>query len=393
MTKYNFDEIIDRTQHSSAKWSWFDSEKLPMWVADMDFYSPPSVVEAMKTRADHGIFGYTMPPTELKEAVVARMKKLYNWEITTDDIIFSPGMVTALNAVAKGFGKAGDAVLMQTPVYGPFLSAPGNNGKFAYSVDMDYISDGEHHFHYEMDYSKFERAASNPQTTMYFLCNPHNPGGFIYPVDELEKTAEICLKHNLMIVADEIHSDLILEGKQTPIAALSPEIAQNSITMIASSKTYNVPGESCSILIVPNEEKRKALEAALWSMGVHVSVLAFAAAQGAYAGGDEWLEELRVYLKGNRDFALQYIREHMPQIRTTIPQATYLLWMDMRNAGIEGRPFDFVLNEANIALSDGTFFGQAGDGFVRMNFACPRSRLEDGLNRLKIALDKTLAKA
>ena len=388
MTQYNFDEVIDRTQHQSAKWTAYDPEYLPMWVADMDFRSPPSAIDAMIERAKHGVFGYTMDSSRLKDAIVERMQNFYNWTITPEDIVFSPGMVTALNAICKGFGKDGDAVLLQTPIYGPFFSATQNNRKFTYNVDMAYVADNEQTFHYEADYGAFERAASETQTTIHFQCNPHNPAGMIYPRAELEHIAEICLKHNLMIVADEIHSDLILEGKHVPMASLSEEIAQNTLTMIAPSKTYNLPGMGCSILIAQNKDIRETITNTLRGMGVHVNTLGYEAAYGAYTGGGEWLEQLLVYLKGNRDYALDYIQQNMPQIKTTIPMATYLLWMDMRGLGIEGNVYEFCKNEAKINFSDGNFFGQAGDGFVRLNFGCRRATLEEGLNRLKTAVDR-----
>lgn len=387
MTQYNFDEVIDRTQHNSAKWTAFDAQYLPMWVADMDFRSPPSAIEAMIDRAKHGVFGYTMDPMKLKEAIVERMQNLYQWTITPDDIVFSPGMVTALNAVSRGFGSDGDAVLLQTPVYGPFYSAPRNNRKFAQAVDLTYVSDGEHTFHYEADYDAFERAASEPQATIHFQCNPHNPAGMMYSKSELERIAEICLKNDILIVADEIHSDLILEGKHIPMASLSDEIAQNTITMIAPSKTYNLAGMGCSVLIAQNKDIRETISNTLRGMGVHVNIMGFEAAYGAYTGGDEWLAQLLVYLKGNRDFAVDYIQNNMPQIKTTVPAATYLLWMDMRGLGIEGNIYEFCKDEAKVNFSDGNFFGLQGDGFIRMNFGCPRSVLEEGLNRLKTALE------
>ena len=387
MTQYNFDEVIDRTQHDSAKWTAYDAKYLPMWVADMDFRSPPSAVDAMIERAKHGVFGYTMDPLKLKNAIVERMQTLYDWTITPDDIVFSPGMVTALNAICKGFGSDGDGVLLQTPIYGPFFSATQNNRKFTYNVDMAYVADNAHTFHYEADYDAFERAASESQTSIHFQCNPHNPAGMMYPKDELERIADICLRNDVMIVADEIHSDLILEGKHVPMASLSEEIAQNTITMIAPSKTYNLPGMGCSILIVQNKDIRETITNTLRGMGVHVNIMGYEAAYGAYTGGGEWLSQLLPYLKGNRDFAIDFIQKNMPQIKTTVPTATYLLWMDMRELGIEGDVYEFCKNEAKINFSAGNFFGHGGDGFVRMNFGCPRSLLEEGLNRLKTAVD------
>ena len=391
MTQYNFDEIIDRRHHSSAKWSLVEGDCLPMWVADMDFRSPPSAIEAMQERARHGVFGYTLDPPQLKDAVVERMSRLYDWEITPEDVLFSPGMVLALCAVCREFGEPGDGVLMQTPVYGSFFKAARANRKFAVSLDMQYEQDDEHTFHYVNDYDEFDQVAREPQTSIHLQCSPQNPAGFITPREELEQIGEICLRHNVLIIADEIHSDLILEGEHIPIATLDDEIAQNSITMIAPSKTYNLAGMACSVLIAQNPKLRERLAASLQSISAHVNIMGYAAAHGAYSGGNEWLRQLLVYLKDNRDFAIDYIRKHIPQVRTTVPQATYLLWLDMRDLPIEGDLMDFCRESAGIAPSPGTFFGAAYDGFARLNFGCPRSTLETGLERLRAAIDELCA--
>ena len=388
MTAYNFDEIIDRTGHDSAKWGAVADGCLPLWVADMDFRSPPSAIKAMIERARHGVFGYTMDPPKLKEVVAEHMERLYNWRIRPEDVLFSPGLVLGLCATGRGFGAPGDAVLIQTPVYGPFFKAATSNQKFALSIDMQYIADDEHSFHYENDYDAFEEAASKPQTSIHLQCNPQNPAGFMFSSAELERIGEICLKHKVLIVADEIHSDLILEGQHIPIATLSEEIAQNTLTMIAPSKTYNIAGLSCSVLIAQNKEIRETMAAALQSVSAHVNIMGYEAAYGAYTGGDEWLRQLLVYLKDNRDFAIDYIRKHMPQIKTTIPTSTYLLWMDMRDLPIEGDLMEFCHKTAGIAPSPGTFFGDAGEGFVRLNFGCPRATLGTGLERLRAAVEQ-----
>ncbi len=388
MTEYNFDEVIDRTQHHSAKWRAFESDCLPMWVADMDFRSPPSAIDALIARARHGVFGYTMDPPQLKEVIVERMERLYDWRISPEDVLFSPGLVLTLGATCRGFGKPGDAVLIQSPVYGPFFKAAAGNQKYAYAIDMQYIADDAHTFHYENDYDAFAEAASHAQTSIHLQCNPQNPAGFLYSRAELERIGEICLKNNVLIVADEIHSDLILEGEHIPIATLSDEIAQNTLTMIAPSKTYNLAGLACSVLIAQNKDIRETAAAALQSISAHVNIMGYEAAYGAYTGGEEWLRQALVYLKNNRDFALDYIRRHMPQIKTTVPQSTYLLWMDLRDLPIEGDVTEFCRETAGVAPSPGEFFGEAGRGFVRLNFGCPRSTLKQGLERLRAAVDQ-----
>lgn len=392
MTDYNFDEIIDRTQHHSAKWLAVEEGCLPMWVADMDFRSPPSAINAMIDRARHGVFGYTLDPPQLKEVVAERMQRLYNWQISPEDVLFSPGLVLALSATCSGFGAPGDTVLIQTPVYGSFFKAVRANRKFTSNIDMEYVADDAHSFHYENNYDEFEMVARDPQSSIHLQCNPQNPAGFIYEREELERIGEICLKHNVLIVADEIHSDLILEGKHIPIATLSDEIAQNTLTMIAPSKTFNLAGMACSVLIAQNKEIRETMAAALQGISAHVNIMGYEAACGAYTGGDEWLRQVLVYLKDNRDFAIDYIRSHMPQIKTTVPESTYLLWMDMRDLPIEGDVMAFCRDAAGVAPSPGEFFGEAGKGFVRLNFGCPRATLVKGLERLRTAVDQLALK-
>ena len=392
MTEYNFDEIIDRSGHHSAKWGAVDEGCLPMWVADMDFRSPPSAINAMIERAQHGVFGYTLDPPKLKDVIVERMSALYDWQIKPDDVLFSPGMVLALCAVCSGFGAPGDTVLIQTPVYGSFFKAVRANRKFTGNIDMEYIVDSANSFHYENDYDEFEMVARDPRTSIHLQCNPQNPAGFLYSRAELERIGEICLKHGLLIIADEIHSDLILEGRHIPIATLSDEIAQNTLTMIAPSKTFNLAGMACSVLIAQNQEIRETMAAALQSFSAHVNIMGYEAAYGAYTGGEEWLRQLLRYLKNNRDFAIEFIREHIPQVKTTIPQSTYLLWLDMRDLPIEGDVAAFCTERAGVAPTGGSFFGSAGEGFVRLNFGCPRSVLEDGLQRLKVAVDSLVLK-
>ncbi len=388
MSAYNFDEIINRRGHSSAKWGRAEGDCLPMWVADMDFRSPPSAIDAMLARAQHGVFGYTLDPPKLKETVVERMRRLYDWQITVDDVLFSPGMVLALAAVCRGFGAPGDAVLIQTPVYGSFFKVVRSNQKFTCNIDMQYVAAGPQRFYYENDYAAFEAAAREPQTSIYLQCNPQNPAGFLFSRAEQERVAEICLQNDVLIIADEIHSDLILEGEHIPIATLSAEVAQNTITMIAPSKTYNLAGLACSVLIAQNPALRETLATALQNISAHVNIMGYEAAYGAYTGGDEWLRQLLLYLKSNRDFAIDYINRHLPQIKTTLPHATYLLWLDMRELPLAGDLMDFWREEAGVLPTDGTFFGSAGAGFARLNFGCPRSLLEQGLERLRAAVER-----
>lgn len=387
MAKYDFDTIINRRTHGSAKWSLFDEDVLPMWVADMDFVSPPSVMQAIHERTDVGHFGYTMDSEELKQIICLHMQERYGWQITSEQLLFSPGLVVGLNIIAKAIGQAGDAIIMNTPVYGPFTKAPGNNQRFSYTVDMIYVQDDEHTFHYEIDWDGFEYAAKNPQTKLFYMCNPHNPGGFMWREADLRRAAEICIANDIIICADEIHHDLILDDeKHRPLASLSEEISQHTITMIAPSKTYNIPGMGASAFIIQNDDLRKRVHETLWANGLHVNILGFAAAVGAYRNGDEWLAELLPYLRENRDLVVKTVREEFPKIKTTVPEATYLAWLDFRDINFEGNLQQHFIDEAKVALSPGNFFGHSGEGFLRLNFGCPRPLLEDGLGRLKQAI-------
>lgn len=390
MTQFDFDTVIPRRASQSAKWSYFDEDVLPMWVADMDFMSPPAVLERLHERINHGIFGYTMDHPELRSLIVERMKNLYHWEILPEDLVFVPGMVTALNLFARTYGKAGDGILMQTPVYGPFLTVPGNNGRFAVMADLQRVETGDCTFTYEIDFDVFEKAITR-QTSAFYLCNPHNPGGRIFNEAELRRMAEICLKHNLLICSDEIHCDLLLnETPHLPIASLSPEIAQQTVTLIAPSKTYNIPGLACSVAIIQNNELRQQFEATERNTGLHVNLLGLEAAAAAYQHGDEWLAALRDYLRQNRDIMVEFIQDHLPMLKTTVPEATYLAWIDCSALSLPENTdaFNFFLKEGKLALNPGTFFGAGCEHFVRLNFACPRSLLLDGLERLKTAVEK-----
>lgn len=384
---YDFDQIIDRRSAGSAKWNFYPEDVLPMWVADMDFRAPEAVVRALREKVEHGIFGYEQPSEALIDVVRGRLRRLYDWDVPPQQIIVLPGLVTGLNAVCRALGRPGDGVLMQTPVYPPFLSAPQNHQLVRQVAPLSYVSDGET-FHYEIDYDAFESAIT-PQTKVFLLCNPHNPIGQIYNRDELGRLAEICLRHNVTVCSDEIHAELLLDDlRHTPLATLSPDVADRSITLIAASKTFNVPGLFCSFLIVPNPELRHRIIAAAEGIVPWPNALGLAAAQAAFSDDpdtEDWLAGLRRYLALNRDMLVDFVTHALPCLRTTRPQATFLAWLDCRPAGLDD-PYEFFLQRAKVGLNDGLTFGDAGAGFVRLNFGCPRSTLAEGLARMKRAL-------
>ncbi len=388
-TVYNFDQRIERRSSDSLKWRAYDPDVLPMWVADMDFVSPEPVVKALKERIQHGIFGYPdeflEKPGEsplLSDLVIERMASRYGWEIKREDILLIPGVVTGFNIAIRALATTHDSILFQTPVYPPILHAAKTTQTHKHTTELLYQSDGS----YDVDWDEFENAIK-PKTRCFILCNPHNPAGKVFTQKELEKTAEICLKKNVVICSDEIHSDLIFKDhKHIPIASLSPEIAKNAITLIAPSKTYNIAGLQCSIAIIQNQELKKRYLKSQHGIVPWVNLLGMVAAKAAYQHGDEWLRQLLVYLEGNRDFLVDFVRNNLPGVQMGVPQATYLAWLDCRQSGIEQNPYQFFLEKARVALNDGETFGRGGKGFVRLNFGCPRSLLEEALVRMQQAL-------
>ncbi len=383
---YDFDSIIDRRNSDSAKWNYVAEDVLPMWVADMDFRSPPAIIEAIQRRAAEGVFGYASHFPALYETIRARLSRLYGWEVAQEEIVLLPGLVSGLNVVAAAVGWPGDGVLVNTPVYGPFLSAPINQQRTLQSAPQTLTNCDDGTLDYAVDFEALE-AALLPETRLAYLCSPHNPTGRVWRRDELEGFAALAERHDLVLCSDDIHCDLLLDGgPHIPIATLSPEVANRTITLLAPSKTYNMPGMGASLAIVQNTDLRKQMEVAAGGIVPHLNLIGAHAMQAAYADCDDWLAELLVYLRANRDFAVAFIQEHMPQLRCTRPQATYLLWIDCNGANLPTTPDKFFLDNAKVALNDGAWFGAGGEGFVRLNFGCPRATLVEGLTRMKDAL-------
>jgi cystathionine beta-lyase len=379
----NFDELPNRLDSECIKWHEFGADVLPMWVADMDFRSPDAVIQALHERVEHGVFGYPCNMPDLAEAVVERMQARYGWQIKPEDVILTPGVVTGFNWVCQALAQAGEAVLVQTPVYPPFLSAPRNAGLKRQEAPLVRQDDGR----YEIDFDVFE-AAITPETKVFILCNPHNPVGRVFTEAELRRMAEICLRHGVMLCADEIHSDLIYSGyRHIPVASLSPEIADQTITLIAPSKTFNIAGLECSAAIVTNPELRNKLQHGRRGLVGGVNVLGQVAGLAAYRHGQEWLEQLMVYLEGNRDTVAAYLKKNLPQVQMAVPEATYLAWWDCRALKLEPNPSEWFLKHARVAVNDGATFGKGGEGFVRFNFGCPRSMVTEALERMRIALE------
>ena len=394
---FDFDRLIDRRTTNSLKWKRYGPRVLPLWVADMDFAAPPAVLEALQRAVAHGIFGYDVPSQSLREAVAARMEKLYGWQVAPAAVVATPGIVAAFAAAARGLCAAGQGILVQPPVYPPFLGVHESAGLVRQMAPLKRVEqDGI--LHYYIDWDVFESALDDgARTAMFLLCSPHNPTGQVFSREELLRIAEICLERDILICSDEIHSELLLgDARHVPIAALSPEIAARTITLVAPSKTFNVPGLFCGFAIIPDQALRKRYKEMLEQMALHVNSLGLLAAQAAFSGAcDDWLVGLRAYLTANRDFLVAFARAEFAGISLTVPEATYLAWLDCCESvgagGIQGTPQQFFLKNARVALSEGQDFGPGGEGCVRLNFGCPRSTLEEALRRMKAAMDASTA--
>jgi cystathionine beta-lyase len=381
--EYDFDRVLKRRNTDSMKWNKYDDAVIPLWVADMDFVSADPIIEALHQRVDHRIYGYTLPPQELRTLIQERLKRLYEWSIREDDIVFLPGLVTGLNLSYHVFSDPGDGVLIQPPVYFHFVRDPVLHGRVL--DDPPLVQKGDT---YEINFSDFERGITD-RTKTFLLCNPHNPVGRVFTLKELEAIADICLRHNVIICSDEIHCDLLYPGyRHLPIASLGPEVAKQSVTLLSPSKTFNLAGLDFGFAIIPNPGLRKIWQTVSSGLIPGVNIMGHVAARAAYKYGQEWLDQALAYLTVNRDFLAQYLKEKLPAIRMTKMEATYLAWLDCRNAGIPGNPSEFFLKRARVALNDGTEFGRGGEGFVRLNFACSRKTLTEALDRMASALKR-----
>jgi len=383
---HNFDQVPNRrTPGALNKWTMFPKDVLPMWVADMDFSAPPPILGALRKYVEHGDLGYRLPSTKLYETIAARMDELYGWNISADMIVAVAGVNGGYNIAARTFCTPQSGYLIQTPVYNEFhqtqrkAGVPQVEAPLAKKVQGNRIG-------YEVDFDTLARGAKNAR--LFLLCNPHNPVGSINAPAELKRMARICIENDILIVSDEIHSELLLEDNRfQPIASLSREIEKRTITLLSASKAFNVPGLFCAFAVIPNKKLREQYAETALKMGMHVGSAGLVAAQIAYSGRcDTWLKELRKYLSDNRDFLLEYVTKRMPGVRVTVPAATYLAWLDFTQVDLKKSPYDFFIEKAKVALSDGATFGEDGKGHVRLNFGTSRSILKQGLDRMSKAL-------
>jgi cystathionine beta-lyase len=381
----NFNIVPNRRNSNSIKWLRYPKDVLPMWVADMDFPAPKPILTGLHKAVDHGVFGYEFATPALKETVTARMDRLYGWKVKPEAVIAVTGIVSGFSVAARIACTSKKGVLVQTPVYNEFHEVKNNIGIPQLDAPLIKHVDGNI-LSYEIDWDIFEKQVK--KAGMFLLCNPHNPLGIIFSRSELLKMAKICIQNNVLIVSDEIHSELLLDGNNfTPMAKLSAEIARHTITLIAPSKTFNVPGLFCGFAIITDKDLRERYEKEVNRLRLHVSSAGLYAAQTAFSGQcDGWLKELRQYLTGNREFLVEYVTEYMPEVRLTIPDATYLGWLDFTQTAIVGSPYEFFLKNAKVAVSEGRLFGKSGEGHIRLNFGTSRKLLEQGFERMQKAL-------
>ncbi|MFD0588700.1 MalY/PatB family protein [Paenibacillus sp. GCM10027627] len=380
---FNFDQLINRKNTRSYKWDqvgplFGDADILPLWVADMDFPSPPAVQEVLKKRAELGAYGYAIHTSDYFEAIVNWYERRHHWTIQKGWISDSPSVVTTLSLAVEQFTSPGDEVVIQTPVYYPFYDVVNLNDRIVAKNPLQVVNG-----RYEMDLehleSLFKRGAK-----LFLFCNPHNPGGRVWNKSELVALGELCLRYGVKVVSDEIHCDLVFPGgEHIPFASLSPELADLTITCLAATKTFNLPGLHTSFMVVSNREMKARLDRRIKALSIHMSNhFAQDAVTAAFNEGEVWLDEMLAYVKGNLDYALAYLQEHLPIIKPMIPDGTYLLWLDCRGLGLDKHGLKQLMHQkAKVAFNEGSMFGTEGEGWLRINLACPRFIVEQALKQ------------
>mgnify|MGYP004659439189 FL=1 len=376
--KYDFDKVISRRGTDSYKWDSAESEHvLPMWVADMDFHTAPAIVDALRLRVEHGIFGYTRVPDSYYDAVTGWFMRRHGWKMNREWIIYTSGVVPAVSAVIKALTVPGDKVLVQTPVYNCFFSSIRNNGCKMVSSPLVFTGNT-----YTIDYEDLECKAADPKVKVMLLCNPHNPAGRVWKWEELVRIGEICIRHGVTVVSDEIHCELVFPGhRYTPFASISEDFLRHSATCLSPSKAFNIAGLQIANIVCADADRRAKIERAINDNEVcDVNPFGVIATQAAYNGGEEWLNQLIEYLYGNYLYMREFCREHLPEFPVTILEGTYLVWMDCRKLCISSEELERRLfAEAGLWLNAGTMYGAEGEGFMRWNIACPRTTLTEGL--------------
>ncbi len=392
--KYDFNTVIDRSNNYAAKYDELEvkfgrDDLCSMWVADMDFKSAKPIIDAIKDRAEQGVFGYTSRPDSYYEAMIDWYKRRYDWSIDKEMVIYSPSVVTSLSIIMRNFTKPGDKIIIQSPVYYPFFDVVKDNGRELVLNPLKRVG-GD----YVMDYDDLEKKIDD-NVKYLILCNPHNPVGRVWTKDELIKLGNICVRNNVKVIADEIHSDLVYgERKYVPFASISEEFSKSTITCISATKTFNIAGLQASFAIFPDKEDYNKFENILGVLDIkRNNCFSLVAVEAAYRHGEDWLNQILEYLEDNAQFLIDYCRENIPKIKPNKPEGTYLVWLDCKDLGLEDEELnDFMVNKAKIALDGGNWFGREGEGYMRINIACPRAILEEGIKRIEKAVKDNLEK-
>ena len=382
----NFDEIIERKGTDCLKYDFAvkrgkPEDVLPFWVADMDFRTTSYVEDALIERAKHGIFGYSESQEDYFHAIAGWMHRRHHWDVEPDWLIKTPGVVFALAMAVKAFTEAGDCVLIQQPVYYPFSEVIQDNGRVVVSNDLYLGTDNRYH----MDLEDFEQKIVEHHVKLFLLCNPHNPSGRVFTREELTGMGEICLKHGVTVVCDEIHNDFVFQGEHTVFASIKKEYADISVTCTSPSKTFNLASMLISNIFIPNEKLRQRFQHEVNAAGIsQLSVLGLVATQAAYEHGDEWYEKMMAYVKSNIDYARNYVEEYLPGVKMINGEGTYLVWLDFRGPGIETEELDRrIIYDAKLWLDSGKIFGKTGEGFQRINVAAPRKTITECFERIR----------
>ena len=386
--KYDFDEIVNRRGTNSVKWDEAKEEGvIPMWVADMDFKAAPCILEALKKRVDHGVFGYTMVPDSYYESIISWFERRHQWHIERDWIIYTSGVVPAISAIIKALTEPGDKVLVQTPVYNCFFSSIRNNG--CTIAENALVRKGNS---YEIDFDDFERQAADEKTKVFLLCNPHNPAGRVWTPEELSRMNDICLRHSVKVIADEIHCELVMPGHVfTPFAAVSKACQDNCITTNSPTKSFNIAGLQIANIITNNAEDRQKIDRAININEVcDVNPFGIIALQAAYNEGEDWIDQLNIYLWENYQALKTFFKDNLPQLEVIDLEGTYLVWVNVRATGMTGNELtDKLLKEGKVFVNRGTMYGKTtGADYIRINIAMPRSLMLEGLKRMKSVIDE-----
>lgn len=384
-----FDEIIERKDTNCLKYDFAVERNKPdnllsFWIADMDFKTAPEIVDAIRRCTDHGIFGYSEVKEAYVDALKGWMEEKHGWKIESEWLVKTPGVVFALAMAVQAYTEPGDSVIIQQPVYYPFQEVIRDNDRKVINNSLVLGNDGKYH----MDLEDFEKKVVENQIKLFLLCSPHNPVGRVWTREELESLSEICIRHDVIVVSDEIHGDFIFSGRHQVFAAISEELRNRTITCTSPSKTFNLAGLQISNIFISNPILRKKFKARIAAAGYsQLNLLGLVACQAAYQYGADWHRELLEYLEGNIKFLKDYVKEHLPQIRITKPEGTYLVWMDFRGLNLtEEERENLIIQKAGLWLDSGAMFGEVGEGFERINIACPRSVLKKALKQLEAAV-------